>query len=153
MRKLIIATVFLIFMFIAPQGKADFHMFPITVSDKAFFEQIKKAVLADDVEWFSEAVSYPIVLRPGKGEIKLKNKNDFKEHAALIFTTHRKSVVRNQLPDSLFKNWQGVMIGDGEIWFSEVGKKTENGNVWVYRIIAINLPKEQSKKIEKQIGF
>ena len=150
MRKLIVTMVFLIVSFLALQSEADLHYYPITVSDKAFFEKIKKAVLADDDEWFSGVVvSYPFVLRLGKAEIKLKNKADFKEHAALIFTTQLKSIVQKQSADSLFKNWQGIMIGNGEIWFSEVGEKTGNGNVWVYRIIGINLPKEQSKKIEK----
>jgi hypothetical protein len=149
-RKLIVTTVFLIVSFFALQSEADARGFSVTASDKAFFEQIKNAVLTDDVEWFSGAVvSYTFVLRLDKGEIKLKNKADFKEHVALIFTTQLKSIVQKQSADSLFKNWQGVMIGDGEIWFSEVGEKTGNGNVWVYRIIGINLPKEQSKKIEK----
>jgi len=149
MRKLIAVTLLLVLSFVAPQSNADLNMFPVTVADKAFFEQIRKAVLADDVEWFSEALfHHPFVLRLGKGKIILKNKNDLKKHAALVFNAHFKATVRNQSPDSLFKNWQGVMIGNGDIWFSEVGEQTGTGIVWAYRIIAINLPKVQSTKTE-----
>jgi hypothetical protein len=150
-KKLVAITVFLVLSFVAPQSKADLHEFSISASDKTFFEQIRTAVLADDVEWFSEAVHYPIVLRPSNGEIKINNKKDFKKHATLVFTTLLKSTLQNQSPDSLFKNWQGVMIGNGEIWFSKVGEKTENGIVWTYRIIGINLPKDQSKQTQKGV--
>jgi len=147
MEKLIANTILLILSFVAHQSSAQ--IYPITASDKVFFERLQRALSTDDIEWFSEAVSYPIVLRLGKGELKLENKTAVKEHAALIFTTHLKTTVRNQATNSLFKNWQGVMIGKGEIWFSEVAETTEKGKVWVNRITGINLPEDQSKKIEK----
>lgn len=149
MKKLIVITVCLILSFVAFQSQAD--MYPVTAADKAFFEQIRKAILTEDVKWFSEAIGYPIVLRTSSGEIKLKDKRDFKEHSALVFNARLKSTVRKQSPDSLFKNWQGVMIGNGEIWFSEVGEKTNTGTVWVYRIIGINLPEGQAKKTEEGV--
>lgn len=127
-------------LFVVVGSQADTEMYSVTASDKAFFEQIRKAILTDDAEWFSGAVSYPIELHLKKGTLHLARKADLKKHASLIFDERLKSLVRNQSASSLFKNWQGVMIGDGELWFSEVGAKTgqEGGLAWEYRITALN---------------
>jgi hypothetical protein len=37
------------------------------------------------------------------------------------------------VPECLFANWQGVMIGDGEVWFEE----QQNGSV---KIKTLNIP-------------
>jgi hypothetical protein len=127
-RNLIAITLLLVLSLIGPQSKSA-DMYPVTASDKTFFE----------------ALSYPVVLE--KGGFKLKTKKDAKEHATALFDEHLKSAVRNQSPDSLFKNWQGVMIGNGEIWFSEVAKGPGKEKVWVYRIIKINQTEDQSKRV------
>lgn len=101
---------------------------------------MRKAVLGNDVKWLSEAMSYPIVLKSGESRYTLQNTNDFALHASVILTPHLKSTVQNQSPDTLFKNWQGVMVGKGEIWFSEVAENNGKETTWVQRIIAINLP-------------
>lgn len=124
--------------FVASPSQTE--MYPITTSDKAFFESIRNAILANDVEWLSIAVSYPIVLRSSKGEFKLENKGDLKARFTLIATPRVKSVVRNESPASLFKNWQGVMVGNGEIWFSEIAQTDEQGHQrWVQKIVALNI--------------
>jgi hypothetical protein len=121
--------------------------YPVSPSDQAFFKQVQRAVLADDVEWISRALSsYPFTVKLKTGQIKLQNEGDLKKHAKTIFNTKLKEAVRNQSSDALFKNWQGIMIGDGEIWFSEIGQTNKNATVWVYRIIAINVPQERSNK-------
>lgn len=124
-----------------PRVRADMEMNPITPADKAFFEQIKKAVLADDAESLSKIIVYPLVIRPNGQTIKLENEADVKKSSGLIFTAKLKSAVRGQSPDSLFKNWQGIMIGNGDIWYSQIGEATTNGQRWTYRVIAINLGK------------
>jgi hypothetical protein len=119
---------------------ADVEMNQITASDKAFFEQVRKAILADDFEWFSQAISYPIELHLNRKELHVKTKKELKKHTSVIFNKHLKKVIRAQSADSLFKNWQGIMVGQGDLWFSEVGEKVGNdgGLTWVYRITAIN---------------
>jgi large exoprotein involved in heme utilization and adhesion len=49
-----------------------------------------------------------------------------------IITTKVKRAVANQSYATLFANWQGVSIGDGEVWFSGVGDRN------AVRITAIN---------------
>jgi len=133
MRRLTTGILVTFFLF-AFTAQAD--VYSISAADKDFFGKIRTAILGDDAEWLSKAISYPIVI---KGNLKLKNTNDLKQHADLVFSRRIKSAVRKQSPDALFKNWQGIMIGDGEIWFAKVAENTEKGEQWVYRIIAINL--------------
>jgi len=140
----IIAKMFLLLAFtVVAVQSAEFKMYPVTSEDKAFLEQIKNVVLADDAQAFSRMISYPVAIRPNDKTIKLEGPADIKKNSAAIFTARLKSAVRSQTPDSLFKNWRGVMIGKGEIWFSKVLEKDSQGENWEYRIIGIN-PEESS---------
>lgn len=62
-----------------------------------------------------------------------------------IFSSALKGDVLHQSSESLFKNWQGVMIGNGDIWFSELGEMKGTNIVWRYQITTINVPYDQSK--------
>jgi hypothetical protein len=119
--------------------RADEGIYPITASDRDFFREIRNAVLAQDIDRFANAVAYPIVLRSGRHEIIVRNKKALKKNAKLVFNEHLKPVVKSQSPDTLFKNWQGVMIGDGQIWFSKVIEDGQKQGSSVFRIVAINL--------------
>lgn len=131
------------------EKRTSSSMYPITAQDKTFLEQIQKAVSTNDVEWLSEVVSYPLTLKQHDKNITLKNSSDFKKYSASILTPYLKSAVQNQSPDSLFKNWRGVMIGGGVIWFSAVKEKTEDD--WTHRIIGVN-PENRSAEKEKPIS-
>lgn len=127
-----------------PVCMADADYWSISSGDKAFFEQIKKAVLADDFDWLSDAVDYPIELyfagerRLQPKSARIRTKAELKKYKSAIFCERLKCAVRNQSPDSLFKNWQGRMVGNGELWFDQ---RQNNGQTnWTYRITAINLP-------------
>jgi hypothetical protein len=144
MKKRIVFTICMLISVVALHSQAD--MYPVTAADKAFFEKLRTAVLADDVGWLSRALdSYPFAVRSNAGEIKLKNENAFRQHFRTIFNDQMKEIVRTQSPDSLFKNWQGIMIGNGEIWFSELGETNHDKTIWVQRIIAINLAEDPLK--------
>ena len=120
--------------------------YPVTESDKDFFSLIQKALLRGDTEWLSQALSsYPFTVNMGNEHIELKSEKDLKKYAKKIFNSELKDDVRKQSSESLFKNWQGVMIGNGDIWFSEMGEKHGTNIVWRYQIIAINVPHDQSK--------
>lgn len=59
-------------------------MYPVTATDKAFFGRSQKAVMTNDIEWLSGAISYPLVLKQSAGNITLNNSGDFKQHSASI---------------------------------------------------------------------
>jgi hypothetical protein len=111
----------------------------ISGADKEFFAKLQRAVLMEDIDWLSKVISYPIILRTAKGKINIGSEAELKQNAVVFFIPPLKSAVRNQSGDSLFKNWQGVRVANGLMWFSEVEEKGR----WVYRITAINLPKAE----------
>jgi hypothetical protein len=112
----------------------------VNVSDRAYFNQLQRAILANDEKWVSkELCSYPFSIFLPAGTVEIKDEKDFKKQFNRIFNSEMKKVLRDQSPNSLFKNWQGLMIGNGEIWFGEIGVTNKNKMQLEYKILAINL--------------
>jgi len=113
----------------------------LTKADKAYFQQLQHAVLTDDEKWISkEVVQYPFFVNMPTGTFKLKNEKELKRDFKSIFCPKIKKAVARQSSDSLFKNWQGLMVGDGEMWFGQIGVTNGDKMVWEYKILAINVP-------------
>ncbi|GGA74983.1 hypothetical protein GCM10011385_31270 [Nitratireductor aestuarii] len=99
---------------------------------RAFLEQLQKAIAADDRQAVAAMVDYPFETRIGGKKVRIRDKKRFVADYGKIITRKIKDAVAKQRYEDLFANWQGVMIGDGEIWFSGIG-----GNDTV-KIIAVN---------------
>lgn len=97
-----------------------------------FFDELKKAVAADDKQAVASMVEYPFQARINDKAVKIRDKKHFIAGYDKIITPKVKNAVAKQTYPTLFANWQGVMIGDGEVWFSGIG---DNNTV---RITAIN---------------
>jgi hypothetical protein len=124
----------------APVTPPDDYSDDVTVSDRAYFSRLQRAILGDDVGWVSkELCNYPFSVHLATGRtIKIKNEEQLKKEFKMVFNPEMKKVVRNQSPDSLFKNWQGLMVGNGEIWFGEIGDAIGGKIEWEYKILSIN---------------
>ncbi|WP_455296834.1 hypothetical protein [Brucella pituitosa] len=97
-----------------------------------FFEKLQKAIAASDKQAVASMVDYPFRARIGGKAIKINDAAHFLADYDKIVTAKVKQAVARQTYPTLFANWQGVSIGDGEVWFSGVG----DGNT--IRITAIN---------------
>lgn len=97
-----------------------------------FFDDLKKAVTTEDKAAVAAMVDYPFQARIDGKAVKLRDKAHFIADYDKIVTGKIKSAVANQTYATLFANWQGVMVGDGEVWFSGIGDKN------VIKITAIN---------------
>jgi hypothetical protein len=123
--------------------RADTDAYQITNGDKTFYEQIKKAILANDFDSFAAAVSYPIELyfagerRLQPKSARIRTKAELKKYKSAILGEPLKNAVRNQSSNSLFKNWQGIMVGNGELWFDQV--RPDGQTNFTYKITAINI--------------
>jgi hypothetical protein len=144
MKTLMINLVILLLF--ATGARADSELNSVTSADRSFFEQIKRAVMTNDVEWLSGSIRYPLKVNFKSGSLMLENKEDFKKHSAAVLTGHLRSAVQNQSFDSLFKNWQGVMVGHGVIWFEQT--KGKNDKDFVYRIVGMN-PEGATGKVKE----
>lgn len=92
------------------------------VDFKRFIIKFKEWVKTDEVDSIVAHIDFP--LEP------YKTPADFRQKYPEIFDEKLKAIVEQQRLDRIFRNADGAMLGDGEIWFNS----TDKG----YRIIAIN---------------
>jgi len=86
----------------------------------AFFEKLKKAVAENDKQTVASMVDYPFKARINGKAVTIRDAAHFAADYDKVFTAKVKEAVANQTYEKLFANWQGVMIGDGEVWFSGI---------------------------------
>lgn len=85
---------------------------------EAFLAKLKKAVAADDRPTVASMIDYPVKARIGKKAVSIKGADRFLADYDKVFTAKVKEAVARQTYATLFANAEGVMIGDGELWFS-----------------------------------
>jgi hypothetical protein len=87
---------------------------------KTFFDRLKKAVGAGDKAAVASMVDYPFQARINDKAVKIRDRKHFVADYDQIVTGKVKAALARQTYATLFANWQGVMIGDGEVWFNGV---------------------------------
>ncbi|WP_442580072.1 hypothetical protein ACSBOB_32165 [Mesorhizobium sp. ASY16-5R] len=117
---------------VAEVNKAFDELFGGHAPYQNFFDALKKAVASDDKAAVAAMVDYPFQARIGGKAVKIRDAAHFVADYDKIVTAKVKQAVAKQSYATLFANWQGVCIGDGEIWFSGVGDAN------LVRITAIN---------------
>ncbi|WP_051261404.1 hypothetical protein [Desulfovibrio inopinatus] len=99
---------------------------------KDFVLKLKGIVEKNDAAAFAQILSYPLTVRSDNGVVAtVKNEKQAVQKYSVMVNAKVKQAVLSQDPDTLFANYQGIMIGDGEIWLSP----DEHG---LLKIIAIN---------------
>ncbi|MFA8300575.1 MAG: hypothetical protein ACEPOV_10465 [Hyphomicrobiales bacterium] len=93
-------------------------------TDIQFLKALQYFVKNNDKEVISSVINYPIHTIP--------NKEFFFKHYDSIFNTAVKDSLQVANLDSLFRNYQGTMVGNGQIWVNEVD------TIPTWKIIAIN---------------
>lgn len=86
----------------------------------AFFEKLKKAVAEGDKQTVASMIDYPFQARINDKAVKIRDQKHFVSDYDKIITPKVKEAVAGQTYPALFANWQGIMIGDGEVWFSGI---------------------------------
>lgn len=102
---------------------------------KAFiqmFELAKAAVAADEKAAVAELILLPLQVN-GETPMKIKSKEEFIEKYDQIMTKPVKDALAAQKVDDLFVRDQGVMVGNGQLWFGASAEEPQ-----VYGIIAVN---------------
>ncbi|MFC5386810.1 hypothetical protein ACFPLB_12650 [Aquamicrobium segne] len=97
-----------------------------------FFDNLKKAVAAGDKAAVAAMIEYPFQVRIGGKSLKIRDAAHFIADYDQVITAKVKHALQGQTYETLFANWQGVMVGQGEIWFSGVGDAD------VIKVTAIN---------------
>jgi hypothetical protein len=118
----------------APCANAD-DLYKVSNADTAFLSRVVTAVSSKDTDWIANHMSYPLTVTTKGGKKLIKEKNAF---SAILRDRLTDKLVAEIVADSkkpLFKNWQGVMAGDGILWFNDYQDGTPPSSQYV--ILAI----------------
>lgn len=100
---------------------------------RAFLADLQASVRADDRQRVALMCRFPLLVGLDGRSRRVRNRSEFVKDYDRIITSSMKKAIANQIPECLFANWQGVMIGRGEVWFEE----EKNGSL---KIKTLNVP-------------
>lgn len=98
---------------------------------RAFLFELQNAVKAEDKAKVAAMISYPVLVIHGDRKTRIKTQAEFLGQYEAIFDAHVRQAIAQQSAKCLFGNYQGAMIGDGEVWFRE----QQNGTM---KIVTLN---------------
>lgn len=103
-----------------------------------FMQKAVSSILSDDREWVADHISYPVRVSLGKNNktITVKHRKQLLNYYDRIFHPDFKAEIRLFCISNLFVNYQGVMLGNGQLWIHNMPGASESGQK--YRIIAVN---------------
>ena len=113
-------------------GTAQKRYSDVSLTDEQverFALDVKQAFLSDKKEWLAEQIAYPLTVRLNNGKkLDLQQAKDFIQNYSNIINADFKKRLRVAGCFNLFHNYQGIMMGNGEIWLTS---DTENKKMLV----------------------
>ena len=110
--------------------------YEVTQEQIEFVNKLKNATKAEDKEWISSVIAYPVLVILENGErTQIKDKFDFIKNYDTIFHANIKDAILKQEIGDLFFNWQGLMVGHGQVWIWEEAKEKD---IREFRIVTLN---------------
>jgi len=91
---------------------------------RAFLAEVQSAVAKGDKAKVATMISYPLLVNGSTSKTRIKTGAQFLSHYDRIFDEHVRQAIARQSAECLFGNYQGAMIGDGEVWFNEQANGT-----------------------------
>lgn len=82
----------------------------------------RRGVIAHDARMVSHFIAYPLRVNFGSKSRMIPNRATLLAQYDRIFTPAVRAYVERAVPADLFSRDQGVMLGDGIVWFNENGK-------------------------------
>jgi hypothetical protein len=125
---------------IGPDGLSDAEV-------AAFLVSLQDSVRSNDPKKVAALVKIP--LRVGYSTknseraarvVTISGPSEFVRRYPEIFTADVRAAVLTQSPATLFRNWQGVMIGNGELWYAGVCQDARCSTRQI-RVISLNIVK------------
>ena len=98
---------------------------------RSFFATLQRVVESNDSAKFARLIHYPVRLS-GAHVTKITRPSELIRKYSSIMTSEMRKAILAQTPECLFANGQGVMIGNGQIWFQQ----DQGGK---FKIITINV--------------
>jgi len=86
------------------------------------------SVLKGDKQKVADYVAFPLTFSLHKNSKTVYNRTAFLRYYDQIFTNKFVAAIANGIPHHMFANWQGIMIGNGVVWFDDEGKARHFNN-------------------------
>ena len=80
------------------------------------FDALKAGVARNDAAGLSKVVNYPLAVRTGGRKLTIKSSRAFIANYSAIMRPSIVKAIENANYGELFVNYQGAMLGDGEVW-------------------------------------
>jgi hypothetical protein len=106
---------------------------------EAFLATLKDAVAARDKRAVAAMIAYPLETRIAGARVTLGSAEDLVRRYDRLFTPPVVAAIEGQTYATLFATAEGVMVGDGELWFSGICAGEACSEVSV-KVIAVNPP-------------
>ena len=92
---------------------------------RAFLSELKSAVEQDQRSKVASMIRFPLRVVTPKKRLAIKDREEFLYNYDHILTAKVKAMIGDEMSSKcLFANWQGYMVGDGEVWFTEMTSGT-----------------------------
>jgi hypothetical protein len=130
--KLLLAALFALSAVVAKAGSSAND---VTAADKAFLEDVLVAVEKMDAAWIASHTLLPVAVGSGKERRIVKSEKEFRRVVTRALAPEIAKRMRTDSKEPLFKNWRGVMLGDGILWFTE--RRASEKEPWRYAILAL----------------
>jgi hypothetical protein len=83
----------------------------------AFLTQLQRALRAGDKKQIASPVHYPLRVFDGSLTIEISSPSDLVTRYSSVFSRDVRQAILTQSGECLFGNDQGMMIGNGQVWF------------------------------------
>jgi hypothetical protein len=107
----------------------------VTPSEIAFATRLQQAVKENDRNWIADHVNYPLGYRLNSKRLHIKTRAALLKAYDKLFVYDVTYAIEKTDVQNLFKTEEGVMMGDGELWFRDARKKDEANEhlliVWI----------------------
>lgn len=91
-----------------------------TAQLEAFVTSLKAAVKANDPTRLRDLIAFPLRVNSKSGRHLAVSQKDFAVQYPRVFTPDVRAVVLQQEASTLFRNSNGAMFGNGQVWVSGV---------------------------------
>jgi len=85
-----------------------------------FLGSLQAAVRTDKPAAVADLIAFPLRVNEPARKTLVKTRAEFVRSYARIFTPSVRAAILKQGATDLFRNWQGYMIGNGQIWFTGI---------------------------------
>jgi hypothetical protein len=125
---------------VPPVSDGDFTAAGLETGEvETFFASLEQAVASDNRRKVASLIAYPLTVDVAGEPLTIRDEADFVRAYDAVVTNAVKQAIADADAETLFANWQGVRIGQGEVWFSGVYEEDDvEEQDYVLKITAIN---------------